>query len=248
MNKKEITKKLKRKFKNFAYWDPIHKLTSYIIYLYVKLVTITSRKVYLTSRDDYIDYIQNNKPIIHLAWHGRLLSAPIIIPRNLRKNYSVVASKHKDGQYAGELMEFFNFGNIKGSSVDPKKKGKAKGSLGAIRKMIGELKAGRGVCLTPDGPRGPRHKIQSESLNIAKMSGGASVIPFTYSSTNAIRLNTWDEFLLPLPFGKFYIFIGKPIIITRKTTKEELAKITKQIEKDMVKKVKELDKIAKIDN
>lgn len=241
---KKTRRRLKGRLKKFVRWDPVHRFTSYLLHLYVKFVIVTSKKVYLSDRKKYVDYIQNNKPVIHLTWHGRLLSPAIIIPGNLRKKYSVVASRHKDGQYAGELMEFFNFGNIKGSSADPKKSAKQKGGLAAARKMISELKADRGICLTPDGPRGPKHKIQSESLNIAKISGGASVIPFLYSSTRAIKLNTWDEFLLPLPFGKIHIFTGEPIVISKKTTKEELDRITKQLEVDMNQKIKELDKLT----
>lgn len=242
--KKTLKKRIKKVLKKIAYNDYVHKFTSWLLYAYVKFVIITSKKEYVTDHKKYLNTIQTEKPIIQVTWHGRMLAGILAIPTNLRKGYSVLASKHKDGQYAGEMMEFFGLGNIKGSSGNPQKGGGNTGGAGAIRKMASELKKGRGIWLTPDGPRGPKHILPSNVLGVAKVAGTAILVPMMYTSSKALKLKTWDEFLVPLPFGKIYIYTGNPVKINKTTTKEELDKIAVKLEKELNSKMMELDKLA----
>ncbi|MGA1101504.1 MAG: hypothetical protein ACO3VB_07020, partial [Opitutales bacterium] len=52
-----------------------------------------------------------------------------------------------------------------------------------------------------DGSRGPKYQAKSGALLIAKASRSpVALLSFSYS--NAIRLKSWDEFVIPLPFSR----------------------------------------------
>lgn len=79
-----------------------------------------------------------------------------------------------------------------------------------MRGLLKTLKQGRGICITPDGPKGPRYKINGNITALAAKFG-LPVIPLCFSASSAVVLNTWDKFIIPLPFSKIYIELGKPI-------------------------------------
>ena len=63
------------------------------------------------------------------------------------------------------------------------------------------------ICITNDGPKGPRHIAKKRSLEIAKQYN-AQIIAISGDSTKKWVLNTWDKFYLPKPFGKITINIA----------------------------------------
>jgi len=68
------------------------------------------------------------------------------------------------------------------------------------------------VAIAPDGPRGPRCKVQPGVIQLAKLSG-RPIFPFTFSATPRKVLHTWDRFILPLPFSRGVFVWGDPIVV-----------------------------------
>ena len=55
--------------------------------------------------------------------------------------------------------------------------------------------------ITPDGSRGPKYEAKSGALLVARASRcPVALVSFSYS--RAIRLKSWDEFVIPLPFSR----------------------------------------------
>jgi lysophospholipid acyltransferase (LPLAT)-like uncharacterized protein len=53
--------------------------------------------------------------------------------------------------------------------------------------------------------------------------GKAAILPVSYSSTRGIFMKTWDQFFLPLPFGKGVFMYGPMIeVADSEKTEEEL--------------------------
>jgi lysophospholipid acyltransferase (LPLAT)-like uncharacterized protein len=71
---------------------------------------------------------------------------------------------------------------------------------------------GSDVCLTPDGPRGPRYRIQPGFIKLAQATG-APIIPIHVRFSSAWRLKTWDRFVIPKPFSKVEVVFARAITV-----------------------------------
>ena len=105
-----------------------------------------------------------------------------------------------------------------------------KKAVPAARSLIKTLRNDQQVVIVADGSRGPRQKAQLGSMQIAARSG-AEVIPMGFEAKSKIELNTWDRFLLPMPFSHCVISFGKPIQVFRTDDPESLKNKQNQLEK-----------------
>ena len=71
---------------------------------------------------------------------------------------------------------------------------------------------GLDVCLTPDGPRGPRYKIQPGFIKLAEATG-APIVPIHVRFSSAWRLKTWDRFVIPKPFSRVEVIFDQAITL-----------------------------------
>ena len=105
-----------------------------------------------------------------------------------------------DGQFIARAVALQGFPAVRGSSANKDKADRAKGGAQALRDGLRQLKVGA-LAITPDGPRGPARQMAEGLPVLAKMSK-APVLLIGLSCKPAIRLNSWDRALLPLPFGR----------------------------------------------
>ncbi len=77
------------------------------------------------------------------------------------------------------------------------------------------------VCMTVDGPRGPRRIASAGAISICQRAG-AAIVPYGLALKPAPRLNSWDRFILPPPFGRGAIVFGAPIPCPREADPEDL--------------------------
>ena len=136
-------------------------------------------------------------------WHGRLLMMPYIFNG---KKLSFLVSSHRDGQIVGKALERFGFHPILGST---NRRGAA-----AIKQMVKAIQNGSDVAIVPDGPRGPRQRVQFGVIELAKRTG-RPVVPISFSTSKRKIFKTWDRFLLPYPFSKGVFIWGEPIHVDR---------------------------------
>lgn len=150
--------------------------------------------------------------IIFAFWHGRLLMMPFAYPG---KPVATLISQHRDGEYISRIAVVFGSRVIRGSAT--------RGGVRAFKQMILALKEGLDLVITPDGPKGPRAKVKSGVIELAKLTG-APIVPVTFSAARRRSLKSWDAFLLPLPFSRAVYIWGEPIYVDPTATKEEVAK------------------------
>lgn len=82
------------------------------------------------------------------------------------------------------------------------------------------LSMGYSTMITPDGPRGPRHRLRRGALHISKNTN-APIVPTEIRCQKAIVLGySWDKKRIPLPFSKVTIKYNTPIQITEKNIDE----------------------------
>jgi len=136
-------------------------------------------------------------PVIGAFWHGRLLMMPVVYKG---KDLSFLVSPHRDGQVVGKAFGRFGFHAILGSTT-------RKGFSG-FKQMV--KARGSDIAIVPDGPRGPRRRVQIGVIELAKLTERA-VIPLSFSASKRKIFKTWDQFLLPYPFSKGVFMWGEPI-------------------------------------
>jgi len=200
----------------------IYSLACWIGAKYIKFVSITTKWSFINK--NYVDQLwDSNESFILCFWHGRLLMMPL--SWNKKKKVNVLISAHPDGQLLSNTVKHFKIDTIIGSS--------SKGSSMALRNIIRSLKSGISIGITPDGPRGPKMKINSAIIKIASLTG-SKIIPLSYSVKNKFFLNSWDRFLLALPFNKGCFIWGKPIKVKKNISIKDDLKLTKKLEKKLI--------------
>lgn len=133
-------------------------------------------------------------------WHSRIALAPSCWPQDRAQPAKALISLSADGEFIAKAVARQGFPAVRGSSANKDKTEKAKGGTQALRDGLKQLKVG-GLAVTPDGPRGPARQMAEGLPLMAKLSG-APVLFIGISCKPAIRLNSWDRAVLPLPFGK----------------------------------------------
>ena len=136
-----------------------------------------------------------------------------------------MVSEHADGEMIAQILLRLGWKLVRGSST----RGARKAAAGLIRRA----KGGASVAITPDGPRGPRHKIKQGALKIASKSG-AVVLPAAFSAARPIRFRSWDRFMLWWPFGKAIAVYGEPIVVPPALDDSAFQALRVQIEKRMI--------------
>ena len=147
-------------------------------------------------------------PVIYVLWHNRFFCVPPAWNRicyGYRKTVALTSASH-DGDMVARAMAVFGLGSVRGSS--------SRRSVAALVGLKRALQEGLDICVTPDGPRGPRYKVQPGVIKLAE-STGAPIIPIHVRFSSAWRLKTWDRFVIPKPFSRVEVIFAEPIRITR---------------------------------
>jgi hypothetical protein len=148
---------------------------------------------------------------IYASWHCRL-AIMLYVLRD--KGIFALVSRSKDGEYVSRMLGKFGFNTVRGST-----------SRGAARSVLKLIECGlRGfpLAITPDGPRGPKGKVQQGVVYLAQKTG-LPILPLGVCLSNRIVFNSWDNFEFPLPFGKAAVIYGEPIKVSENDRLDEKA-------------------------
>lgn len=159
--------------------------------------------------DEHIDgFIKRGELCAPSYWHEQhiLCSSTVHgwIKRGFRACFLVSASV--DGEIPERVARIWGAEVIRGSAS-------RSGAL-ALRDMQGMMKAGYSIVTTADGPRGPLYEFKSGTVLMARIAG-VPIIPVACAADRAWRLDRWDKFMIPKPFARVAVAIGKPYPIPR---------------------------------
>lgn len=149
--------------------------------------------------------------VVGCVWHSRILMTIAVWPKTAQKP-AILISRSRDGDVVADAAQRHGVAVVRGSSLNQRKTGKQKGSVGAFREMTRHVETGGCMAVTPDGPRGPRMRAGAGAIKLAR-TAEAPVLPCAWSTSRAIVFNSWDRFMLPLPFARGVIVYGEPIEI-----------------------------------
>lgn len=165
-------------------------------------------------------------PIVFALWHGQMLP---LLWHHRDQGVAVLVSEHKDGEVIARILQSMGYGLIRGST-----------SRGASRALIGlvrTLREGNDVAVTPDGPRGPRHKF-APGAAVAAYRADAPLLATVAHVDRFWRLKTWDGFVIPKPFARITVAYGEPSRVGASSPREaaehaeRLEAVMRDVERD----------------
>lgn len=164
---------------------------------------------------------------VAVVWHSRFMMIPAGWSKMAQKPH-ILISKSRDGDLVTYVSKMSGARVVRGSRR-AKFKDKDKRGAGALRQMIEVLNGGDCVVMTPDGPRGPRMRMGEGPLRLAKLSG-APVLAYALSVSNNKVFNSWDRFMLPLPFGRGKIIFAGPVMVDKDASNADIETARKKLE------------------
>ena len=137
------------------------------------------------------------QPAVYALWHRCVFYATYFWRR---RGIGVMTSRSFDGEYIARIIEKFGFRAVRGSS--------SRGGARGLLEMHDLLAAGGIAGFTIDGPRGPRYVAKPGAALLARNTGQA-IMPFHIAFDRCWTLRSWDAFMVPKPFARAYIEIGR---------------------------------------
>ncbi len=171
------------------------RLLGFLIYLAIRVWTATLR-IRIVGEEHRRAVREKGKKPLHAIWHQRMVGG-ILAHRG--EGYVTMASRSSDGEIIAAFLKHWGFVAARGSS--------SRGGEAATVEFLDAMKGAPGGALTPDGPRGPARACKRGIAVIAE-GGGALVLPSSSSSSRPLFLNSWDRFLLPMPFSSCVVVFG----------------------------------------
>lgn len=173
--------------------------------------------------------------VIFAFWHNRLLYMIYhLSSRYVRRGHplSAIASPSRDGERLARVIARFGGGVVRGSTGHD--------GLTGFREMLRRSGRRDGLIVTPDGPRGPRYRVQDGVIAMARLTG-LPIVPVTYGALSPLRLRSWDRFLVPRPHTAVRVLYGDPVWVgdgagadereaARRLLEERLTAITRTVD------------------
>ncbi|MBT3367212.1 MAG: lysophospholipid acyltransferase family protein [Nitrospina sp.] len=150
-------------------------------------------------------------PYILTLWHGRIFYLFYYLRRH--PDYFLLISPSEDGDLLARLARLMGYSVIRGSTY--------KKAISASRSLIKVLRKNQRIIIIADGSRGPRCVAQTGSVQLAGITG-APVFPMTFGAKNKVVLNSWDRFVIPLPFTRCTLNFSSPISLPPKSSDQKI--------------------------
>ena len=155
-------------------------------------------------------------PLIFAFWHNRIFLMPYLFRKHWstrrRDKVAVLVSASKDGEKLARVLCKFALICVRGSSS---RRGKE-----ALRELTRLVEEGYDAGITPDGPRGPKYRVQDGVISLAQLTQ-APIMPVSYTVAWKITFNSWDSFMVPLPFSRATLRIAPPLTVARDADERE---------------------------
>lgn len=200
----------------------LFKLIGFLGSLFIRLWMRTLHYRYNIA-DPRIDirYRRGTERYIYALWHEVMLF-PVHLGTGL--GVHILVSQHSDGEIITQIAERLGFRAIRGSTT--------RGGARAVLELL-EMAERSHVAITPDGPRGPRRRVQGGLIYLASRSG-RPIVPLGFAAVRGWRAASWDRFLLPRPYTTVFAVAGPPITISPDLDSATLEQYRQQVEHAML--------------
>jgi hypothetical protein len=157
------------------------------------------------------EWERRDEHFILAFWHRHLLLMPYAYRG---RRISVLVSQSKDGELIARTVARLGIDSSRGSS--------SRGGIAGMRTLLRKAGDGWDIAFTPDGPKGPLREVQPGVI-LAAAATGLPIQPVAIAASRAKLLNSWDRFVVPLPFSAVHFVYGEPLAVERRGNLEETA-------------------------
>ena len=203
---------------------PVWRGAAWLLAQLIRLLGLTLRY----RLDDQAGYLTGkvSDAVAILLWHNRIFAAPVAFERYCRprRRAFVLTSASREGSLLALLLRRFRIAAVRGSTS-------RRASI-AVREMAGRIAAGEDAVITPDGPRGPRYRLQPGALFLAQKTGCPLILAHIEYS-RYVRFKSWDGFAIPLPFARVHVTCEPPLHISGDLSAEEFEAERLRLERRM---------------
>lgn len=138
-----------------------------------------------------------------IFWHGKMYAGwyAALFPRKSLRMHAPVAlvSPSKDGDILTSVLHRWGYKVERGSS--------SRSGLEALERAMSRVRTGecQRVVITPDGPRGPIHRLKRGAFLAAQeLELPVYFLRIHYRKARTLE-KSWDRFEVPLPFSRVHI-------------------------------------------
>lgn len=163
----------------------------------------------------------DHKRFIYAFWHESLL-APVKF--RARTRVRVLISQHADGELIAQACQYLGVGVVRGSTT--------RGGSAALVKLS-DCSQTSHLLFTPDGPRGPRRRVQPGMIVLASRTG-LPVVPVGVGYSREWRAQSWDRFAVPRPFCTCVCVAAKAVVVPPDIDRNGLEHYRQLVEERMI--------------
>lgn len=203
------------------------RILNFIAALAPPLLRVVCQLLVWTLRIEYVGddalrarWARGERAIVTF-WHNRLLLVPLIasgVPM------CIMVSQHRDGEMMTKVLNAWGVSTVRGSA--------SRGGVSGFLRLVGAYRHGENLAVLPDGPRGPRYVAKPGVVHLAK-SVGAPIYPMAYAPSRCVRLRSWDQLIIPLPFARIMIEVGAPVIVPTHADDDQLDRSRVELERTL---------------
>ncbi len=190
----------------------------YLLFGLVYLWCMTLRSKNMNEEEE--NHFKNlTGPYILTLWHGRIFYLFYYLRRH--PDYFLLISPSEDGDLLARLARLMGYSVIRGSTY--------KKAVSAARSLIKVLRRNQRIIIIADGSRGPKCVAQPGFVQLAGITG-TPIFPMTFGAKNKVVLNSWDQFVIPLPFTRCTLNFSSPISLPPKSSEQIIAEKRLELE------------------
>jgi lysophospholipid acyltransferase (LPLAT)-like uncharacterized protein len=200
----------------------------------IKMFWRTCRITRVAGDEHTAQALSQHPSLIPVYWHQhQLFIAKYLLDQTTRGlKLGFLISPSVDGDIGVMVVSKFGGHSIRGSASHT--------GARALRDYYEALvKQGVSPSITPDGPKGPRFVFKPGAILLSQMSQ-RPMLPLAFAASRA-WLIAWDKFVIPWPFSRIVIAVGKPVQVPRTLKPEAL----EALQKDMAAELKRLFTVAR---
>lgn len=167
--------------------------------------------------------VLSGQQVIYTTWHCHLLF-PLFYARKVAGQLAslvLMSSPSRDGEFIAAVARGLGFAICSGSA--------RKGGVEALQQMADYYRRGYSCGLIADGSRGPARVAQNGPLYLARITA-APLVPLAVAASRQKTFQTWDRFVLPLPFSRLALLVGEPLTVPPQARGAALEALRRELE------------------
>ncbi|MEM7071965.1 MAG: glycosyltransferase N-terminal domain-containing protein [Pseudomonadota bacterium] len=195
--RKTLNKAMKKLLKSLMRKQATIEVLAWLIVLAIRLMRLCIRRQALGEQAALSRLRKSGG--IPVIWHQTIMLSTLFCPKD--KAFFLVSS-HRDGRLTQAVLRYMGYqALVLDSNLHNRDR---------LYQAIQLLQKGQVVTITPDGPRGPSHRVK-RGLQLLARQSGQPVFCFGYGISKSYKLRSWDRHIIPIPLQDAVCLYGEPI-------------------------------------